>query len=1275
MIFIQKPQFAIPSYLTILMILGLLASCGGGSSDGSNPSPNPSPNPNTSLTTINAFVSKAPITGGTCVLKDNNNILATAIPDNGHLIFNNVSLNGLAMIECSDGSYTDETTGVSVDATLLRSAKIINTNSNSAIDFSVTPLTEISVRHAISQGNIVTNITNSNIVIATQFGISGVDITTVEPTDINIQAANNDLAGMYGVVLGAISLASVDTNGDGNTDTVASSVSLENLLSTLLTAVTNDALEANTIFDEALRNVARVGMASANIDTAITHRIDRGLGGADNNNVAIFSIAGVGDSNLIQGHTYTSSMPTVLNADGAVTYGFLDNKSNNFSLVAANTGIVSLSPKTHSSVTTNNIYRYTLVASDTSGATSLLSVRVNILPLAPSLTEISQQNYLYLTPITATIISNLGGTISRCYINPSLPAGLNLTTTSNGNGCVISGTPTAATPITNYNITATNAAGSSTVSLSITITKANQASFSLGSNKSVNFGSSNFIQAATGALGNGATTYTSNNTEIATVNSRTGEVSIISSGSVVITATNAGDSNYNAASDNYTLTIGIADNTPNGFSFTPQIGLALNTNAISNVITVSGLNTIATISISGSGGTYRINGSNATSAIGTVSNGDTVQVNLISSNSHSTSRAASLSIGTVSAVFNVVTQALTTPQVSAPIPLFGTATLLEPALQEETSAALITRFSDRARDRHAREDQFHIYDHYLSFYWEDRTAAIEIVDTVGKGGNDITFNVTTQHRLSPTEAELRFFYRGINTVAEYHNNGIMRNVGGLNYTRNVAFNSKTNSALSVGDRLEFELSQFLQGTPNGRDNYYGTTFLYIVGQGIVPWEARGVFQDFSTELEDSYPIPERGWLGGKTTLPYQYSNEPTDHFQQMATNLSNINGQTFVLGRRIHHTDFETGAHDEAVENAPFTELANLIGPNYINQSCIACHAKNGRALPPAINQTLEKYVVKVGDFQGNPHPQLGTTLQPDTTVGAVEGGVVIGSWSESNGLRTPNFVFSGVEPTNYSARIAPQLVGMGLLEAIKETDIQALADPDDVDNDGISGKMHLVADPKTQQTRLGRFGWKATGVSIEHQVATALNIDIGVMTSILPNPDCGQSQTNCGSSGAEISDKHLSDLSAYVALLGIRARRSLNDTNALAGETLFTQIGCVSCHVDTFQTSAYHPHAELRDQTIHPYTDLLLHDMGQGLASTLIEGNAMQTEWRTPPLWGIGLTAGVSTGEAYLHDGRARNLTEAILWHGGEAQTAKQRFSNLDRTEQSDLITFLKTL
>jgi len=605
------------------------------------------------------------------------------------------------------------------------------------------------------------------------------------------------------------------------------------------------------------------------------------------------------------------------------------------------------------------------------------------------------------------------------------------------------------------------------------------------------------------------------------------------------------------------------------------------------------------------------------------------------------------------------------PGLNGIVPLYDATMKQEPSVVEDTPTALITRLADRARDRHARESQFQAYEHYLHIYWEHRTAQLEIVDTVGRGGDSITFNVETQWKLDDKQAELRFFFRGIGTVAEYHDNQPMTRIDDLHYTRSVSRNAKENRELRVGDKMEFELSQFLDSPPRGRDNYYGTTMLYIVGKGIVPWAGTG-------ELRDSEAIPEEAWLGGHTTVHRNESDEPDNHFLQMAGNLAPQNGQRFVLGRRAGHTHFGNGSHDESKDNPVWQEQAGKLGPLSINHSCNSCHPQNGRAVPPAIGVPLDQFVIKVGDADGKPEPLLGGVLQPS---GDGEFGVRIASWTEANGLRTPTFAFSGETPTHFSPRIAPQLVGMGLLEAIPEAAIAALADPDDSNDDGVSGRMRVLTDPVTGDQRLGRFGWKAGQASVRHQVAAALRTDMGVTTSVFPTPDCGAAQTGCGDSGPELADAELDNLALYISLLGIRPQRDWDRAEVVKGEELFETVGCANCHAAKFETSALHPFAELRAQSIRPYTDLLLHDMGPGLADTLAEGDATYLEWRTPPLWGIGFTAGISRSEGYLHDGRARTLSEAILWHGGEGEPSKVAFTALPQADKNALLTFVKSL
>jgi CxxC motif-containing protein (DUF1111 family) len=205
---------------------------------------------------------------------------------------------------------------------------------------------------------------------------------------------------------------------------------------------------------------------------------------------------------------------------------------------------------------------------------------------------------------------------------------------------------------------------------------------------------------------------------------------------------------------------------------------------------------------------------------------------------------------------------------------------------------------------------------------------------------------------------------------------------------------------------------------------------------------------------------------------------------------------------------------------------------------------------------------------------------------------------------------------------------------------------------------------------RLGRFTAKGGQAKVKHQIASALNNDMGVTTSIFPTPDGGTAPQT-----PELPDAELDEMTRYIALLGVGARRDLNDAQALQGEVLFQNAACVQCHTPTLTTSPHHPMSELRNQTIHPYTDLLLHDMGPGLADNMGEGAASGAEWRTAPLWNIGLTAGVSGGEAYLHDGRARTIEEAILWHGGEAEASKNAFLGMSAAERAALVRFIKSL
>lgn len=261
------------------------------------------------------------------------------------------------------------------------------------------------------------------------------------------------------------------------------------------------------------------------------------------------------------------------------------------------------------------------------------------------------------------------------------------------------------------------------------------------------------------------------------------------------------------------------------------------------------------------------------------------------------------------------------------------------------------------------------------------------------------------------------------------------------------------------------------------------------------------------------------------------------------------------------------------------------------------------------------------------------------------------------------------------SPRVGQQMIGLGLLEAISEGDLLANADPSDADQDGISGKPNYVWDVSNHQLSIGRFGWKANQPSLRQQVAGAFLGDIGITSSLFPTNNNPANVTTANEDELDISDDDLRKVVLYASTLAVPAQRNHKDENVIKGKQLFTQLECQKCHVMQFKTSIHKEISALSNQKIHPYTDLLLHDMGNELADNRPDYQANGNEWRTPPLWGIGLIETVNNHTFFLHDGRARNLTEAILWHGGEAQKSQENFKKLSKTEREQLITFLNSL
>lgn len=264
------------------------------------------------------------------------------------------------------------------------------------------------------------------------------------------------------------------------------------------------------------------------------------------------------------------------------------------------------------------------------------------------------------------------------------------------------------------------------------------------------------------------------------------------------------------------------------------------------------------------------------------------------------------------------------------------------------------------------------------------------------------------------------------------------------------------------------------------------------------------------------------------------------------------------------------------------------------------------------------------------------------------------------------------------SPRLAPQVIGMGLLEAIPADEIMAAADPDDADSDGISGRANIVWDARLEIPVLGRFGWKANVATVEQQAAGAFHGDIGITSSLHPEENCPEGQNACVEAitggSPEIAENLLGMVTIYMRTLAVPAMRGADTDEVRAGAQLFEEFGCASCHTVTHVTGQTDI-AALSEQTIHPYTDLLLHDMGEGLADGREDFAASGREWRTPPLWGIGLIDEINGERFLLHDGRARTLEEAILWHGGEGEASKEEFRLADAEQRAALIAFLEAL
>lgn len=424
-------------------------------------------------------------------------------------------------------------------------------------------------------------------------------------------------------------------------------------------------------------------------------------------------------------------------------------------------------------------------------------------------------------------------------------------------------------------------------------------------------------------------------------------------------------------------------------------------------------------------------------------------------------------------------------------------------------------------------------------------------------------------------------------------------------------------------------------------------------------------------------LPAKALPGGATTLIDL--NPETGHsleiFSRPAANLGVAGRRQFAIGNSFFTNPW--------VPAPAATVNRDGLGPLFNARACQDCHIRDGRGHPPAAGDTaFRAAVIKIVQVDGGIDPVYGDELQLQSVHGVPAEATVTMHWEEHTvalpdgqtyELRQPRLEVNKwhygkpEKPLQLSMRVAPAMIGLGLLESIPEADLR-------------NGRMNRVPDLETGQQTLGRFGWKASEPNVRQQSLAAFRNDLGITSALFPNDNCQQPQSTCRQSPQggipELTDTIEQAVTFYSRHLAVPARRDLARPAVQAGEQIFHDIGCASCHQPDWKTAATSAAGVLGGQHIFPYTDLALHDMGEGLADGLTQYQAGPRDWRTPPLWGLRYSLPVAgTLAGFLHDGRARTLQEAILWHGGEAESAKQRWMALPRNDRNKLIRFLATL
>ncbi|MEE2973184.1 MAG: di-heme oxidoredictase family protein, partial [Planctomycetota bacterium] len=628
---------------------------------------------------------------------------------------------------------------------------------------------------------------------------------------------------------------------------------------------------------------------------------------------------------------------------------------------------------------------------------------------------------------------------------------------------------------------------------------------------------------------------------------------------------------------------------------------------------------------------------------------------------------------------------------------------------ESPAADLIARTSGRFRDRHPNEWRF---DHYVENYDGGKTFEIEITDR----GDSLDLVVTTDPDGGPERVDVGYFIQsGPGEMCERPLT-VSNLVMVPEAERPHVFRQRIPD-VTFGQIVEFDLTHI--GVPNpagGTFQYYTEFFHYHVGRG---W--------FGTARSNP-----RAHAAGRASI--DRVTAPRFSFAQHATNLELEELNRFMEGK----TRFETDHAEGVLLNFPTsfaccTETGGVsfppsphaqfdqLGPRFNETSCIGCHLMDGRgATPTGTEDNLSSLVlhlslgIDAGSGRPIPHPDYGLQFDTNAVDGidpegrlTVEYELVEGTFDDGTPyeLRRPIYRLHDTlhgspgsnlpdaenspghpGPVEASPRIAPMLAGTGLLEAVDEEAILALEDPGDLDGDGISGRANRVRDLETNRIVLGRFGWKASQPSLLQQTAIAYQRDLGLTSPLTPRHDCGVDDGTCvDHPSPELTAEDVELVADYVRGLVPPPRRNHEDPEAIAGMHLFKRANCQACHVPTLRTRKNHPIAAYRDESIQPFTDLLLHDLGPGLADGFRDHEAGGSEWRTAPLWGaefVGHAQGRPTectdpfsGEPtpnYLHDGRARTLMEAILWHGGEAADSRDTVLAMTAEERSALLAFV---